>query len=66
MIVIEVYQNGEEPLIKATFPAMIRVGEQISILEDDYYKYYIVKKIWYRIEKSGSECVACAEVAIDD
>ena len=66
MITIEIYQNEEEPLLTMEFPAMIRVGEQLSILEDDYYKYYIVKKIWYRIQQDIKECVPCAEVVIDD
>lgn len=66
MINIEIYQKDEEPLLTMDFPAMIRVGEQISILDDDYYKYYIVKKIWYRIEVDAGECIACAEVMIDD
>ena len=66
MIAIEIYQNEEELLLKMDFPAMIRVGEQLSILEDEYYKYYIVKKIWYRIEDGGKRCALCAEVVIDD
>lgn len=66
MVIIEVYQNVEELLITAQFPAMVRVGEQISILQEDYYQYYVVKKIWYRIENGGSNCFACAEVVIDD
>lgn len=66
MIIIEIYQNEEEPLLTMEFPTMIRVGEQLSILKDDYYKYYIVKKIWYRIQGDIKECVPCAEVVIDD
>ncbi|WP_338426007.1 hypothetical protein [Sphingopyxis kveilinensis] len=66
MVFIEIYENEEESLIEMEFPSMIRVGEQISILEEDYYKYYIVKKIWYRIEKDIGKCVACAEVVIVD
>lgn len=66
MVFIEVYQNEEDPLVAIDFPAMIRVGEQISILKDGYYTYYIVKKIWYRIDDDEKKCVACAEVVIDD
>jgi hypothetical protein len=66
MITIEIYKNGEEPLIQLDFLVMIRVGEQLSILKDEYYVYYIVKKIWYRIDDSSKECVPCAEVMVDD
>ena len=66
MINIEIYQNEEVPLITMDFPAMIRVGETLSILNDDYFTYYNVKKIWYRIERDGQQCVPCAEVEIDD
>lgn len=66
MITIEIYQNEEEHLITMDFPAMIRIGEQLSILKDEYYKYYTVKKIWYRIQEDIKECMPCAEVVIDD
>ncbi len=66
MILIEIYLNELELLIKAEFPAMVRVGEALSIFNGDYFTYYIIKKVWYRIQKDTNECVPCAEVAIDD
>lgn len=66
MITVEIYTDEDKLLRRATFPAMIRVGEYISIFEDDYFKYYSVKKIWYRLESGSNDGVPCAEVLLDD
>lgn len=66
MITVEIYQNEEDHLLTMGFPTMIRVGEQISILKDEYYIYYTVKKIWYRVQDERKKCVPCAEVVLDD
>ena len=65
-MLVELYKDEEVHIITLDFPAMIRVGEQISILRDEYYQYYKVKKIWYRVEYDVETCFACAEVIIDE
>jgi hypothetical protein len=62
---IEIFDKNEKLMLKVDIPFLPAVGEYVSIEREDYFKYYIVKERWIRIDSSDN-AVACIEVDLRD
>ena len=69
MPTVEAYDHEDalEPLFKADFEFIPRIGEYLSVdTPPGYFKYFRVVEVWHRQDKAGATFQACIRVEEED